>query len=231
MRLLSRQHIDDYIKCNFYFGKSVINNKYHNSNLDDAYQKFKLFLFQTASYEMKNGHKFALSEYRTRFTNKNTQERKTSIFGDINTFLVRLNALFEIFANNLFIGYNVPIELVVPGTQLVYKTFVDFVLSDEEGNITIVGIEDLSDVKLFQQKLKFWSHYFIPYSYMANSFDRKVNVLIIDPVCHKRIDMVIGPDRYPKDIELLNNLLMPMQTLVLTKNFHMCSICELNGSC
>lgn len=227
--IVSRKHIDDYVKCQYLFGKNTMSNKYQQSHLPEDYLRIRRHLSEIASYELKNACKLELSEYRIRFTNKYYTSKKDLL--NMDSITTKLNGIFEPFANNAFIGYAIPVEIPIEGTNIIYRNIIDFGLVSDSGEITFVEIETIEDLTHYKRILRNWPHYYAIYSHLANEFGKKVNVVILDPVEYQRIDMVFLPERYAEDYKQLCNLIKPLQNPSFVKNYFSCPGCIMMGEC
>lgn len=227
-----KHHVTDFIKCPYLFAKNVLSStKPQPKNTD--YKKFRDHLMEISAYEMKNNLKLDLHEYRIRYTNKfytNAEQVFTGLAGD--SLIAKLNNLFAIFADNAFFGYNIPVEIAVPNTAVIYKDSVDFGLIDDEKNITFVDIVNLASSEIpYKDMIRNWVHYYITYSYLANSFDQKIHVILLDPVAFDRIDVAFLPDRYNMDLDRLGEIIKPIEAGLLYRNLFACPGCNLVGDC
>lgn len=232
--VLNKEHITDYMRCPYLFGRLVVSNKYGVlSKLHPDAVKFRNHVSEVASYEMKNGCKLDLAEYRVRYTNKyHTTINK--VIGNPEAFdplIPRLNNLLSVFSDAPFLSYNMPIDIPVPGTSVIYRDVIDFIMIDENKDVTIVEIDDLSDIELYKRMMKHWVHYAIPYSYLSNSFEKKINVVILDPVENSRLDIAFIPERWNDDLRQLTEVVKPIYANNIYKNLFACSSCELVGEC
>lgn len=227
--IITRQHVTDYIKCPFLFGKKTISNKYQQSHLPEDYLKIRKHISEISSYEMKNTCKLDLSEYRIRFTNKHYTSKKDIL--NMESITTKLNGVFEPFANNAFIGYAIPVEIPIEGTDIVYRNIIDYGLVNDTGDVTFVEIEQIEDLNYYKKILKNWAHYFTIYSYLANEFGKKINLIVLDPIEYHRIDMVFLPERYDQDYKVLVNTIKPLQNPSFVKNYYSCFNCSMMGEC
>jgi hypothetical protein len=227
--IITRQYVDDYIKCPFLFGKKTVSNKYQQSHLPEDYLKIRRHISEIASYEMKNLCKLELSEYRIRFTNKYYTSKKDLM--NMDSITTRLNGIFEPFSSNAFIGYAIPVEIPIEGTNIIYRNIIDYGLISDTNEITFVEIEQIEDITYYKKILKNWAHYYAVYSYLANEFGKKINLIVLDPITYQRIDAVFLPERYSEDYKVLVNTIKPLQNPSFVKNYHSCSGCILFGEC
>lgn len=227
-------HVTDYIKCPYLYGRNMMSSSKPVSKSQADHMKFKTHLTEIASYEMKNDCKLSLHEYRVRYTNKFYSDPKQVIGmdeGNMNFLIAKLNNIFSVFADSAFFGYNIPIEIAIPGSTVTFKDTVDFGLIDDQKNVTFVNIESLDDEEQYKQMLKHWVHYYITYSYLAHSFGRKINIIVLDPIRHSRIDMAFLPERFDMDLARLTEIVKPMSSGLIYKNLFMCNNCNLVGEC
>ena len=197
----------------------------HKKKINDI----RLYLSELASFELKNNTKLSLSEYRIKFTNK-FYTKGTEVL-DAKGIIANLNKVFDIFADNVFMGYNVPIDIPIQGTSLIFRDTIDFLLTDEESNIFAVELVDLTEAKLLKQRLLHWAHYHTQYSFLAASFDKDIDVILIDPVTATKLALVYKPEKFDQDLKDFKLLAQPMQHNNLVKNLHMCPMCEYNKYC
>jgi hypothetical protein len=142
-----------------------------------------------------------------------------------------LNSTFDVFAKNVFAGYNVPIEIPILRTSSEYRYIVDFILTDENNNITIVELEDLTSLEWHKSKLKNWAHYYSPYTFLAEQFDKKIQLLVIDPENLVKLTAEYAPSRFADDYKYLCNMLMPIETGIIYHNLLMCDKCPREEEC
>ena len=231
--VVTKENINNFIKCPFLFGKNVLSDKYKIITEKESIERFKKHVVELASYEMKENVKLDLAEYRSSFTNKYfTSKKSLDAFLDPSVLIPMLNTLFSVFANKVFIGYNLPIDINIAGTNMVYRDIIDFGLIDEEENITFVEIVDLTSISpSFEEKVKNWVHYFIPYSFLASSFNKTINVVFIDPDIRETVEFVVHPEKFDLDYIQLCEFIKTMKTHYIYKNLYMCSNCEQLGNC
>jgi hypothetical protein len=226
---INREMVSNYIKCPFLFGKNTVSNKYHQSHLNESYLRVRKHISEIASYEMKNNCKLDLSEYRIRFTNKYYTSKKDVLRMDSIT--TQLNGVFEPFANNAFIGYTIPVEIPIDGTNIIYRNIVDYGLVSDNGDITFVEIEQIEDIQQYKKLLRNWAHYYSIYSYLASEFKKSVNLIVLDPIAYQRIDMKFLPERWQYDKEVLINTIKPLHSPSFVKNYFSCPGCVFFGEC
>jgi hypothetical protein len=233
MNYIYKQHLCDYFFCPYLYAKNILSNKY-GQKLSGDYKKFKDFMNETASYEMKNNTKLNLAEYRAGYTNR-FFSNKSDIFNKDTTGLVaKLNNIFSVFSDNVFIGFNVPVEIVIPSTQNIFKDTISYLLTNvENSKVTVVEIDDLSgdNFNFYRRALKDWPQYYTTYSYLAFKFNCPVEVIILDPIENTKIEAVFLQDRYKDDLKELGDVIMPIDKNILYKNFYACGSCELIGEC
>lgn len=225
---LSKRSVDDSIKCNFLFGKNTVSNRYNLSHLPDDYVKIRKHISEIASYEMKENVKLELAEYRVRFTNKYFTSKKNIL--SIDSIVPKLNGIFEPFSLNTFIGYAIPVDIPIEGTNIIYRNIVDFGLISPDGDIIFIEIEEIKDLNYYKKMLKSWAHYYTIYSYLANEFEKKINLIVLDPITYQRVEMSFLPERYEEDYKVLVNTIKPLQNPSLIKNYNACSGCVYLGN-
>jgi hypothetical protein len=211
------------------FGKNIITGRQSTIRILDPHVNLKKHIAEIASYEMKNDEKLSLAEYRVKYTNKYHAKQNNMV--EIENITKKLNGIFSMFSNNAFIGYNVPVDLVAQGTNITYRDIIDFLLTDEEGNIIAVELEDLSQIDVYKRQLHFWPHYYTVYSYMANSFGQDLKVILIDPNDQIKIEQTYSPTRFNNDLSCLSETLRPLQSNVLLRNFNSCYDCPYTDDC
>lgn len=222
--ILYKNHVSDYLRCPYLFGRNVTSTRQSSIKIIEHHANIKRHIAEIACYELKNEDKLPLAEYRTRYTNKH--KHKGYGLKDAEKLTKDLNKLFEIFANSAFIGYNVPIDIPISGTSLIYRDIVDFLVTDTEGNITAIEIDDLSNIDMYKRYLAEYPHYYSVYSFLASSFDQEISVAILDPNDITRLDTTFSTDRIDNDLIALGEVLKPMQSCVLLKNYYACKGCE-----
>lgn len=248
---INKHHIDDYIKCPYLFALSVLKEVSEKETRTSqvleklskargtskvqlaARQKksiinIKNHIAEIASYEMKNDDKLDATGYRTKYTNKFFSKASDVLDEKL---VPKLNKILEVFSANAFIGYNLPIDIPIQGTAIMYRDIVDFILTDADSNIIIVEFVDLTNIDQFRRKINYWPHYRVPYSFLAASFDKDVEVVWIDPDDFVSCRMAIKADQLDKDTNELASLVFPMQESCLTRNLYACSICDYRSSC
>jgi len=227
--IVQKQFVTDYIQCPYLYARNSLSSRANAIKLSDMHTNIKKHLVEIASYEMKNLVKLKASEYRTKFTNK--YYRKPSQVLKLESIIKDLNTLFEVFASNIFVGYNVPVEIPIQGTSTEYRDFIDFILMDPEKDIIIVQIDDLSNLEEYKNRMKSWVHYTAAYSFLAAQFGKTVSVTVVDPVTLFRFDTKFSPERFDSDYEQLNSLMLPVANNVIYKNLFACNYCESKEDC
>lgn len=227
--IIQRENVDNYIHCPAFYAHHVLKSRQSTIRIKNIKSSIKKHLIEIASYEMQNNVKLTAQEYRTRFTEK--YYRKSLQILKVDTLIKELNSIFDTFANNAFVGYNIPIEIPVLGTSSEYRYIVDFILTDENNNITIVELEDLSSIDWHRKKLKNWAHYYAPYTFLAEQFDKKVKLLVIDPENLVKLTAEYQPSRFRDDYKYLCNMLTPIESGVIYHNLLVCDGCELEKEC
>lgn len=227
--IVYKKYISDFIKCPFLFGKNIIASKQNTIKLNDMSLNIKKHIIELACYEMQNSHKYSLVEYRTQFTNKYYSRPSQAILAE--KIVPKLNQVFDVFASNKFIGYNVPVDIALPGTSVIFRDILDFMMTDEDGNIVIAEIENLENFDEVKTKLKHWPHYFTPYSFIADQLGKKVTVKLIDPVNFCVIDASYLPDRFEGDLAQLRDIGRALSAPSLVRNLYACDDCEKKDNC
>ena len=204
---------------------------------------FKESIAALANKEMKTGDKFSIREYRSAYTDTfNTEERFKDLLNPKTNIdhIKKLNKIFGIFSDSIFIGYNVPVDIPISKTNVVYRDFIDFLLvkpnmGDDgvnfEDTLVIVEIDDLSSDVFGINKYKYFPHYKMPYSHIAASMDKDVEVYIIDPENMKMLHFGFKPSLIKYHYDELKNLLVPFASKTLIRNLHHCSQCEKRDIC
>lgn len=228
--ILNRQHITDYIRCPYLFGKSVLSNKSKSARLPAKYNEFRDFIISIAAQEMKNMEKLSLSEYRIRYTNKfyTTAKQVLNIDGSL---IQKLNSQLSVFADNIFCAYNIPIDIAVPGTSVVFRDVVSFGMTTPDKDMIFIEIDDLTNTAQYNQIIRNWVQYYIVYSYLAKIFDKRIEVIIFDPILDKKINLVYLPNRYDDDLITLSEMVKPIYAGNMYKNLFACETCNLIGEC
>jgi hypothetical protein len=245
--MLSRTQLNDYIFCPHKFSRQVVNEKYKENSKDNNV-KTSIYLHKNnltsiASEEMKNNVKLSLSEYRSRFTNTfydektatgvNSRSDKGEVYNllDSEVLLSKLNNFYSHFANQAFIGYNIPIEISISGTNIVYKTFVDFGLINDKKELTFIDIVDMLNPVYIKDKVNYWAHYYISYSYLAASFNKTIKVILLDPDVVDSIEFTFNPGRFDDDYKQLCEMITPITNSYIIRNLNACSKCLIMDEC
>ncbi len=134
---LHKTHIDNYIRCPYYFAINVLSkldvNKINNKLLVTALNKASLSkssrtidkdvndkdiswiknaITKIAIQEMKTSVKTTIQEYRIMYTNKFYKSLvQTSNISENKILINKLNNMFSVFSENAFIAYNLPVEI------------------------------------------------------------------------------------------------------------------------
>lgn len=220
-----KQHIDEYLKCPFMFGKNIVSSKQNTIKLADMNLNIKKHLIEMASDEMQNGTKYSLQDYRIKYTNR-YYSRPSQVL-EAEAIVPKLNTVFESFASNQFRAYNLPIDIPVPGTPVIFRDIIDFLLVDEDGNLKIIEIVDLSNMDEVKKKLKWLPHYHIPYSFLADQFSKDIEVILFDPSELSTITNSYAPERYEDDLMALKSVTCSMASKFLVKNLNYCENCDI----
>jgi hypothetical protein len=231
MIIIKKNQINDWITCQQLFGKNILSNKYNNTPDDNKLSKFKSLIEQVASEEMKNMIKLPAADYRIRYTNTYFAKKSDYAFLAQEGIVRRLNSILSIFADNVFIGYNVPLEIPIVGTELIYRYMIDFLLVDHSGDVIAVEIEDLSDLDLFRQKMKNWPHYYAPYSFLTDVFKKDVFLVFIDPINYLKVEYKFTAASMSEDLRELRCVTFGITNPFYVKNLAQCNSCSYLGEC
>lgn len=200
-------------------------------------------LYSIASEELKEKIKLSLSEYRSRYTNSFYNEKvNTGIYGrsnkgevynmiDSEVLLAKMNNFYSHFTNKAFIGYNIPIEISIVNTNIVYKTSVDFGLVDDKKELTFIDIVDMLTPVYIKDKITYWAHYYSVYSYLAASFNKKITVILLDPDVVDSIELTFYPERFDDDYKQLCEMITPISNSYIVRNLNACSKCLIMDEC
>jgi len=229
MMIVDKAFVTDFIECPQKFGRNILQGRQSTIRIEDMNLQLKKHLVEIAAYEMQNDHKYSLAEYRVKFTNK-FYSKATQVLSD-QSIVARLNTLLETFASHKFIGYNVPIEIPIIGTAIMYRNIVDFILKDEDENIVVVEIQNLLDYHSTLQRYKHWPHYSSVYGYIADRLDCSVTLQLIDPVNFLRVDLEYNSMGLVLDLKKLFDLVRPMGSDTLWKNLYACNGCNYLKDC
>lgn len=227
--IIQRNNVDNYVLCPALYATNVTKTRQSTINIKNIKKSIKKHLIEIASYEMQNNVKLTAHEYRTRFTDK--YYRRSLQILKVDSLIKELNAIFDIFAKNVFVGYNLPVEIPLAGTSSEYRYIVDFVLTDEDNNITIVELETLDNIAEYKRKLKNWAHYYAPYTFLAEQFDKKVTLLVVDPDDLTKIAVEYLPGRFEDDYKQLCSMLKPLEAGIVYHNLFACGYCEIDKEC
>lgn len=226
--IIKNQHITDYIFCPYRFSKNVLSNNKQSGmiKLHFKYEKFKDFISKIASYELKNMHKYNHKEYTIKYFNEFPYNGKKlfndAILNDETEY--KINNMLSIFSDNTFIGYNIPIEIPIPGTNIIYKHNLNYGLSDEKKELTFIQIIDLKADDFTSDQLN-WSHWSIIGSYLANAFKKKIQITFLDPVNLIAIDKIYQAQLFEQDLEDLKKIACAIDSGLLYKNYFNCYRC------
>ncbi|MDY0197596.1 MAG: hypothetical protein RBR68_07260 [Tenuifilaceae bacterium] len=231
--VINRCQIDDYIKCPYLFGKNVLYDKYNTSRLSEPYNKFKKYLNEVALYELKELQKKSLAEYRAGYTNISC--KKIDVL-DSHVLITKLNNVFSLFYDNIFVGYNVPADIIIPGTSTIFRHMFDYILINEKKTrVTAVEIANLDGkVEFYKAAFQNWAHYYTAYSYLSYKFKKPVSLIILDPIKYEKIRIDFNSKMFEDDLVDLSNLIVPINSEYLYKNLYYCHCengCEYLGVC
>lgn len=256
---ISKKNIDDFIRCQYFFSLEVLNkgnistenikdkkiasalnasSKRVTSDVDSNFKNginwLRDYISKIALKELKGYgdiQKTPLHEYRLSYTNKFSKRLMKHVDTDTN-LIDNLNNIFSIFSNNTFLAYNVPVELPVVKTNIIYRDVIDFVLTDDDGNVSIVEFDDLSNTKR-RLRYKEWPHYKIPYSFISHSMDKDITVNIIDPInmiCDFKF--LSKKQTFDNEYKSLVDLVSPMKNAsMVVRNLYACSGCKYADFC
>lgn len=262
---LHKTHIDNYIRCPYYFAINVLSklevDKINNKVLVGALNKASLSkssrtidkdvndkdiswiknaITKIAIQEMKLQAKTTMQEYRIMYTNKFYKSLLNNITATESKSLIdKLNSMFSVFSENAFIAYNLPVEIPVTKTNVIFRDVIDFILSDPDDENHIIVVE----FDLFREKNKInipkyyeWLHYKIQYAYLASLFNKNVTVNIIDPFLPEaKIEIKYTKDSFDelyKDFAAaVNQIVNKDFGTVLYRNLYNCSGCEIKSAC
>lgn len=213
------------------FGKNVLTNKYTNTPEDDAHAKFKSLIESIASEEMKNMSKVSPGEYRTRFTNAFFNKKSDIGLLTQEGLTQKLNNILSVFSSNVFIGYNVPIEIPIQGTEIMYRYILDFLLVDSEERVVAVEIEDFKNIDLAKRKMKHWPHYYTPYSFLTDVFKKDIYLQFIDPNLFVKTEYRFTGSSLSDDLVELKSVVSAVTNAFYVKNLTQCTGCQYVGSC
>lgn len=252
-----KYQIDDYIKCPYLFAFNVLSkdseditsirlmntlnkvsqsktSKNMNSQIKDKdIVWLKNSISKMAIQEMETGTKNSLYDYRNMLSNKFHKNIINSFEEESAQLLDRLNNLMSIFSVNVFMGYNVPVEIPIAKTNIIFRDLVDFILVDpfDDDNITIVEIADLSD-PIMSKKYTEWIHYKMQYSFIAESLNKDIKLLVLDPIYSgNTIEFIYPKDKFKEYHDNANSFFPKILNPVLYKNLYECTNCELNSTC
>lgn len=230
--ILYKQFIDDYLFCPILFSRNTLNDRYSINKLQNEYLKFKDHVAEIASYELKNCEKLNLHEYRIRYTNKHYVSSKKITKNIDDNIINKLNRLFSYFSDNLFIGYNIPVEIPISGTPVIFREFYDFgLINMDQTELLFVKIEDLSNEYDIKKRIINWPHWYTPNSFLAKTFEKKVIVLYLDPVLDKQIEVTYLPEMFDINIKQLKDIVTPISNGIFWKSLNSCNNCNLVGEC
>lgn len=254
-----KSYLDNYIKCPHYFALCLLNKSVDKSVTDQSVadilkkatksKTYKVLnkshikrdihwikdsISKIALQEMTSGEKCGIHEYRIMYTNKYFKNILATHKDAKSAELIeRLNDAFSIFASNVFLGYDVPIEIPILKTNIVYRDVIDFILCDvnDQEKITIVEFDDLSS-KVQIRKYREWAHYKIQYYFIADSLKSNVNVIIMDPInTNNRLEFTYKPRRFNEVHDACSKIVLDVANPVIFKNLNSCSTCEYLEMC
>ena len=251
--ILFKNHIDNYIKCNYLFALDVIDGK--KTNIDDLnmsvnkFLKYKTSLIaadnkdlsknilwfkehvsKIALEEMKDGLKRDQGLYRVKFTER-LQTSLLKVEPDGVLLINKINTFLSPLVHNIFIGYNVPIEIPIRGTNIIFKDIIDFVMVDPDTqDLIIVEIDDIQK-NMIDYRIKSWYHYKVPYSFLGDSMEKNVRVFILDPNTLNTLEYYFHKSAFEEQYRPFIDMVTPIKTSNLTKNLFACSTCKKQDLC
>lgn len=261
---LYKIHIDNYIKCPFYFANKVlsrvppekVSNQLLVSSLDKSslsvssksvdkneFDKDVLWvkdsIIEIASKEMKTGEKVPLHYYRMGYTNRFYSKNKHArpVDGDPVLLVNKINNMFSPFATNIFLAFNLPIEIPVINSNVIFRDTVDFLMKDKLGNLTAIEFDSFEDEDSINfNKYYEWVHHRLPYAFLAHSLKQKVAVNIIDPFnFDMKAELSFLPgmfDSLYNDFSRITSTMINKQfDTIIYKNLYHCFECELEVQC
>jgi hypothetical protein len=251
--IIYKNHIDNYIKCNYLFALDVIAGKKVNAeDMNGSVNKFlryktsiltadnkelsknviwfKEHICSIVSQEMKDGIKQPTGFYRVKFSER-FQNNLLKIEPDGKLLINKINAFLSPLTHNMCIGFNVPVEIPIRGTNIMYKDVIDFVLLDQDsGDIVIVEIDDIKK-NMIDSRIKSWYHYKVPYSFLGDSMEKNVRVFILDPNTMETLEYYFHKSSFDQQYKHLVELVTPIKTSNLVKNLFSCSTCKNEELC
>jgi hypothetical protein len=253
---LYKDHIDQYLKCPYYFAIILLNKTDIDRVASKTLQEFLSKTAKVRSYktidnmmdkdvlwvkdmvskfalqEMETEKKCSLHEYRISYTNKYAKELRLEN-SDVKKKLEFINNMFSIFANNIFIGYNVPVEIPINKTNIIFRDIIDFIVADvfDQDKLTIIEFDHLND-SVNKSKYSCYDHYRISYAFISKSLNKPLDVLIIDPT----INCITVKYSYkPSEFDNIYNSFADMARLfshpLVYKNLNSCNECALKEIC
>jgi hypothetical protein len=253
-----KYQLDEYLHCPYYFAFNIINksnktdissktlidvlnkvaaSKTSRSMDRESKDKDILWLRNTISkfalQEMESGKKLALHDYRIMYTNKYFKNYFHNNSIDGNVIINKLNNMLSVFSDNIFIGYNVPIEVPIQKTNIIFRDIVDFIMVDpfDQDKITVVELADLSTF-INKNKYTEWIHYKIQYSFLASSIEKDITVKIIDPFYSDNIlEFTYKKDSFSKLYETAVQFIPKILDPILFKNLLNCNSCNIKEEC
>jgi hypothetical protein len=229
--ILKKNQINDLILCQNLFGKNTLSNKYSNTPDNNKIAKFKTVIEQIAKDELKDMMKFKPSEYRVKYTNAYCTKKEDYSFLAEESITLKLNNILSIFADNVFIGYNVPIEIPVAGSDIIYRAMIDFLLVDHNGDVIAIEIDDLTDIEFFKQKMKYWPQYYAPYSFLTDVFKKDIFLTFIDPINFTKLEYQFTGSSLVDDLKDLKSTVSGVSNSFYIKNLSYCTRCNYMGQC
>lgn len=248
---IDKVNIDDYIKCPRYFAlNSLKPSEQVNPDDDSSFDEFKKLykkstknlngnsnaskieflkyhITKIAMNELKTGTKLDITQYRCGFANKfYNNVYKTTVNGE--SIIDKTNTMFSLFHNGVFLAYNMPLEIPISKTNIMFSACVDFILADNDEIFTI-DIIDSTIINL--DGYRYWSHYKVPYLFVANNFGKKITSYIID-INDLKIHKYLYYSRdFKFEMSEIQKLAINMINLVYVKNLYQCKGCKYIDKC
>lgn len=257
---LYKYHLDQYIKCPYYFALNIMNKeddtaitnkavssvlqkaaktrsyKASDNNIDKDILHVRDTVSKIALKEMSTGNKVPLYEYRIICTNKFLKSMLGNRFtqSGASELQNKINNMLSIFVNNVYISYNTPVEIPIKKTNIIYRYVFDFIVADvnDPEKITIIEFDNLStDIQV--KKYHEWLHYKIQYAFLANSLQKTINVIIIDPINEigKNIELTYDQKTFDLLYNEFCNQVSNVANPVLYRNLYSCDNCEYKKVC
>lgn len=236
--------IEEYLECPYKIlvnkGKPIKNEKDKEQIIKDTnISKFKKIFFNIAAKEMnKKKPSLTLSDYRTIFTDNFSKMLLHRNKIDLS-ITEKLNGMLDVFANNYYIAYNLPIEFPIVGTSFMLNHNIDFLFQSliDKSIIYAVQISDLGNFKYSKKTLISRIHTDLIYKFLAKKLDKTVEIIYIDPFELQMIYVQTSNEDYDSSLEVLCTFLSPitmkdgLSKLAFIANFRHCKHCNAYDIC